>query len=98
MKNMNENIPEYYPLTHAQKRIYYDEKIFPGTGWANNSWLVRYKEVLDFNLISQAIKKAVLKNDGLRLRIVEFDFEQEPQQYISSYKDISIYYCLKNFL
>ena len=46
MKKMNGNIPEYYPLTHAQKRIYYDEKIFPGTGWANNTWLVKYKEIL----------------------------------------------------
>ena len=33
-----------------------------------------------------------MKNEGLRLRIVEFDFDPEPLQYLSPYKKISVDY------
>jgi amino acid adenylation domain-containing protein len=79
-----------YPLTHAQKRIFYDEIIFSGTGWANNILIIRYKEKIDFKLLSEAINMVVKINDGLRLRIVEFGSENEPQQYISPYREISL--------
>ncbi len=51
----------YYPLTHAQKRIYYDEIKYPGTSWANNAFLVRYKEKLDLALLSRAINCTIKK-------------------------------------
>jgi hypothetical protein len=92
MNHIPEYKKKYFPITHAQKRIYYDEKIFPGTSWANNSWLVKYKKILDFNLLSQAINQVVKKNDGLRLRILELDIENEPQQYISPYEEIPVDY------
>ncbi|MFC2146129.1 amino acid adenylation domain-containing protein, partial [Acidobacteriota bacterium] len=92
MKKKNENTPKYYPLTHSQKRIYYEEKIYPGTGWANIPLIIKYREKIDLDLLSKAINVAVRKNDGLRLRIVEFDYEHGPSQYISPYRELSIDY------
>ena len=92
MKKMPENSSKHYPLTHAQKRIYYDEKKYSGTSWANNAFAIRYKHELDFERLSRAINIAIKKNDGLRLRIIEFDFEHGPLQYVSPYKEITIDY------
>jgi amino acid adenylation domain-containing protein/thioester reductase-like protein/non-ribosomal peptide synthase protein (TIGR01720 family) len=92
MKKMNENRPKYYPLTHAQKRVYYDIKKYPDACWANIGFLVKYKKQLDFNLITKAINKAVYKNEGIRMRIVEFDYDPQPSQYVSDYKEISLDY------
>jgi amino acid adenylation domain-containing protein/thioester reductase-like protein len=81
-----------YPLTHAQKRIYYDTIIHPDAPWANISFLVKYKKKLDFKLLERSINKAVQENDGLRLRIMEFDFEPEPLQDVAPYKEQSFDY------
>jgi bacitracin synthase 3 len=72
----------YYPLTHAQKRIYYDEKLHPGTAVSTQAFIVRYKKQLERNVLEQAISNVIRKNDGFRIRIVEFDYEAEPLQYI----------------
>ncbi len=88
MKNIAGDKRIYHPLTHAQKRIYYDEIKFPGTGWAIIGYIVRYKEELDFNLLTKAINNVVLRNEGLCLRIVEI--EHEIFQYPSPYKEISV--------
>ncbi len=60
MNNVPENQTKYYPLTHAQKRIYYEEKMSPGTDFANIALVVKYKESMDLNLLEKAINKAIL--------------------------------------
>ncbi|UCH97677.1 MAG: AMP-binding protein, partial [Candidatus Aminicenantes bacterium] len=75
-----------YPLTHAQKRIYYTEKTYPHTGCNTLAFTVRYGEILDRSLLEAAIHNAILKNDALRLQIVEFDFLPEPYQYAAPYQ------------
>jgi iturin family lipopeptide synthetase B len=80
----------YYPLTHAQKRIYYDEKIHPGTSAGTQAFLVKYREILDKPLLEEAVNKVILKNEGFRLRIVEFELASDPSQYVSPYKKISL--------
>ncbi|NIM16561.1 MAG: amino acid adenylation domain-containing protein [Candidatus Aminicenantes bacterium] len=86
MKKNAEDKRRYYPLTHAQKRIYYDEKIHPGTSAGTQAFIVRYKEILDKKLLEQAISKVILKNEGFRLRMVEI--EHEPAQYIAPFREI----------
>ncbi|MCP5051522.1 MAG: AMP-binding protein, partial [bacterium] len=81
---------KYYPLTHAQKRIYYDEKLHPGTSISTQAFIVRYNKILDWELMEQAISNVILKNDGFRLRIVELDYE--PRQYVTEYTEHSFDY------
>ncbi|UCH98534.1 MAG: amino acid adenylation domain-containing protein [Candidatus Aminicenantes bacterium] len=80
------SIETCYPLSHAQKRIYYLEKIYPNTACHTLTFSIRYNEILARPLLEKAINQAILKNDGLRLRIVEFDIQEEPLQYISSFE------------
>jgi amino acid adenylation domain-containing protein/non-ribosomal peptide synthase protein (TIGR01720 family) len=75
-----------YPLTHAQKRVYYTEKMYPHTGCNSLAFTVRYGEILDRNRMEAAIHNVILKNDALRLRIVEFDLLPEPYQYVAPYR------------
>ncbi|MCU0289168.1 MAG: condensation domain-containing protein, partial [Acidobacteria bacterium] len=72
----------YYPLSHAQKRIYYMDKRYVGAPVANLGTVFRYAQVLDMNLLEIAINKVIEKNDALRLRIIESPFEKEPIQYV----------------
>ncbi len=88
MNKISDETTDFYPLTHAQKRIYYEEKLNPGTNWANTGFVVKYKEQLDLNLMARAINLVVKKNEGLRLRIVSGDMG--PEQYVSPYKDVPI--------
>jgi amino acid adenylation domain-containing protein len=75
-----------YPLSHAQRRIYYTGKIFPDTACNNVCFTVRYREILDKQLLEKAINYTIRGNDALRLRILEMDFQDEPLQYISVFK------------
>jgi non-ribosomal peptide synthetase component F/acyl carrier protein len=74
--------------------IYYNEKRYPDTAAYNLAHTVRYPGTLDNNLLEKAINTVLLKNEGLRLRIVEIPTETSiaPAQYISDYKEISIDY------
>jgi amino acid adenylation domain-containing protein len=77
--------PTCYPLSHPEKRIYYTEKTFPGATCNNAPFTVRYGEILDKELLEQAINIVLRRNETLRLRIVEFDPQREPVQYIAPY-------------
>ncbi|MCX6580883.1 MAG: amino acid adenylation domain-containing protein [Candidatus Aminicenantes bacterium] len=79
-------VEKCYPLSHAQGRIYYTEKRYHGTPVATLGFIVRYEETLDMELLETAINRVLEKNDGLRLRIVEFPFEKEPRQYVAPYE------------
>jgi amino acid adenylation domain-containing protein len=78
--------PPFYPLSHPQKRIYYTEKVYTGTTCNTLAFTVRYNEIPDKQVLEQAINRVIQKNDALRLRIVTFDFLDEPLQYISPFK------------
>jgi len=79
-----ENNVVYYPLTHPQIGIWYTEKLYPGTSMGNISATVRLKEGIDYPILEKAINKFIEKNDGIRLRFTEIDYESK--QYISEYK------------
>ncbi len=79
----------YYPLSHSQKMLYFNEKILPGKAFNNLFFTVQYPGTLDPGLLQQTINKVLLKNPGLRLRIVELDLGSsiEPAQYVSEYEE-----------
>ena len=75
-------------LTHAQKRIWYIEKIYPNTSLYNIGGTVRIKGYVDFNLLEAALNIFIKKNEGVRLQIVEQN--GEGMQYVSEFKEQSI--------
>jgi amino acid adenylation domain-containing protein len=82
----------YYPLSHSQKMLYFNEKILPGKAFNNLFFTVKYPGTADPGLLQQAINTALLKNPGLRLRIVELDLGSsiEPAQYVAEHKDCQL--------
>ncbi|WP_432409016.1 amino acid adenylation domain-containing protein [Wukongibacter sp. M2B1] len=69
-----------YPLTHPQKRIWYIEKIYPGTSVNNIGGTVRAEGDIDYEALERAIYQFVEDNDGVRTRLKEVD--GQPLQYI----------------
>ncbi len=82
------NIHNLLPLTHPQKRIWYIEKIYPGTPLYNIGGPIRIKGIVDFELLEKTINIFIKKNEGLRLRITEK--EGESGQYLVDYKEVKI--------
>ncbi|MCK5197924.1 MAG: amino acid adenylation domain-containing protein [Spirochaetales bacterium] len=77
-----------YPLSHPQKRIWYSEKLHPGTNIFNLSFTFRFDGQVDFSLLEKAINRVIQTNDGLRTRFREV--EGSPVQYIWEYTPITI--------
>jgi len=83
---------KYYPLSQAQKMMYYTDIKYPGTGSNNLCGTKRYTEIIDKELLEKAINIILYRNPGLRLRFVEIDYESstQPLQYFSKYVEQSI--------
>ncbi|MBD0378727.1 non-ribosomal peptide synthetase [Paenibacillus sedimenti] len=79
-----------HPLTHAQKRIWYTEKFYPGTSISNLGGTFNLKdENLNYGLLNQAILEFVRLNDSIRLRVQD-EHSSEPRQYIASFTPFEI--------
>lgn len=92
----------FYPLTHAQRRIWYTEKFYPGTSVSNLSGFGKLKSAsgIDSGLLTEAIRKFVRTNDTMRFRLM-FEGEDEPKQYIAEDEPFQIEYldgCGGSFL
>jgi hypothetical protein len=81
----------YYPLTHAQKRIWYTEQFYPGTSISTLGGFAKLQseEGIDSFLLMEAIQHFIRLNDSIRLRLVP-DNEGEPGQYVSEYQHVDI--------
>lgn len=77
-----------YSLTHPQKRIWYVERTFPGTGVANIAATVRIRENVDYCALEKALNHVVKINEAMRTRIIEQG--STPVQYFSFYEDFKI--------
>lgn len=77
-----------FPLSHAEKRIYLTERLHPGSTMWNLPYLVRFHGKMDENLMTEAIRRVVRANQGLRLRFVEVD--GEIRQYVSDDGEIAV--------
>ena len=72
-----------YNLTHPQQRIWYTEKMHPGTGMWNNAGTLKIKGQIDYALLECALNITLEENDSIRLRIgVE---KGAPYQYVAPF-------------
>ena len=78
----------YYPLTHAQKRIFYTERFYPGTSISNLGGFARLRSVsgLSPSLLVDVLQEYIRQTDSLRLRLVYRNEQEEPVQYIKPYE------------
>ena len=78
----------YYPLTHAQKRVFYTERFYPGTSISNLGGFARLRSASGLNpsLVVDVLQAYIRQTDSLRLRLVYRDEEEEPVQYIKPYE------------
>ncbi|CAN2253789.1 surfactin non-ribosomal peptide synthetase SrfAA [Bacillus vallismortis] len=81
----------FYPLTDAQKRIWYTEKFYPHTSISNLAGIGKLvsTEKVDWVLVEEAIQTFIRRNDAMRLRL-RLDENGEPVQYISEYRPVDI--------
>jgi tyrocidine synthetase-3 len=80
-----------YPLTEAQKRIWYTERFYPGTSISNIGGNISFKTKLpyDAELMKRAINHYVRLHDTMRLRMIN-DPGSEPTQYVSDYAPFEV--------
>lgn len=81
-------VKPHYNLTHPQKRIWYSEKLHPGTGMWNNAGTMKIRGSVDYSLLEKAFCLFVKQNDAVRIRIGVQD--GVPYQYITEYKPFSV--------
>ncbi len=74
-----------YPLSHPQRRIWYSEKLHPGTSMWNIAGTLKIKGKLNLEYIEKAVLAFIEKNDTIRLRITEVN--GVPFQYIAPFTD-----------
>lgn len=91
MKNV---IRDLFPITHAQKRIWYSEQIYPGTSASTLAFTIKYQRLLDYSLLDEAISLVLRRNDGLRLRIsAGQELSPAPiNQYVGDYAPVQLPY------
>ncbi|MBN2105047.1 amino acid adenylation domain-containing protein [bacterium] len=70
-----------YPLTHAQKRIWYAEKKYSDSNLWNIIFTHDFLGAVDVDLMRRAIMTCIRSNDGLRLQFNEAN--GNVQQYVS---------------
>ncbi|WP_018753423.1 non-ribosomal peptide synthetase [Paenibacillus sanguinis] len=73
----------YYPLTHAQKRIWYIENLYPDTSLNIIGGLIRINGNVNLDLLEEAIQRFIENNEGIRLQLHQEG--NEVQQYVQLY-------------
>ena len=80
---MNRVDRKLHPLTRPQLRELITEKTNPGTPFANCPLSVMLERP-DYGRLEQAIHATLARHDGVRLRLVEVDFDY--RQYVAAYE------------
>ncbi|KAA9008679.1 amino acid adenylation domain-containing protein [Paenibacillus spiritus] len=79
---------QMYSLSHSQKRFWYTDKIYPGTGVGNVILESHLKERVDLHQFEQALNQTVMQNDALRLKVEERDGTLV--QYVSDFEPVKL--------
>ena len=77
-----------YALTHPQKRIWYTEKLHPGTGMWSIAGTIKIKGTIDIEKLGRAVNMFLRDNESARLRIGSDG--DEPYQFFSDYREIKV--------
>ncbi|MDS0528397.1 condensation domain-containing protein, partial [Clostridium sp. SHJSY1] len=83
-----EQINKKINITHPQKRILYNEMLFPNTSMHNIVSKINIKGNLEIHILEEAINIIIKKNDSFRLKFYEED--GNIYQYVDKYKAIDI--------
>ncbi|WP_045926269.1 surfactin non-ribosomal peptide synthetase SrfAA [Bacillus siamensis] len=81
----------FYPLTNAQKRIWYTEKFYPNTSISNLAGFGKLisEDGVQAHIVEKAIQEFVRRHESMRIRL-RLDDEGEPVQYVSEYHPLTI--------
>ncbi|MEC3841991.1 surfactin non-ribosomal peptide synthetase SrfAA [Bacillus amyloliquefaciens] len=81
----------FYPLTNAQKRIWYTEKFYPNTSISNLAGFGKLisEDGVEAHFVEKAIQEFVRHHESMRIRL-RLDDEGEPVQYVSEYRPLTI--------
>lgn len=81
----------FYPLTNAQKRIWYTEKFYPNTSISNLAGFGKLisDDGVQAHYVEKAIQEFVRRYESMRIRL-RLDDEGEPVQYVSEYRPLTI--------
>ncbi|KEI95363.1 amino acid adenylation protein [Clostridium botulinum A2B7 92] len=82
------NVNEKFEITHPQKRIWYNEILFPNMPMHNIVSKIDIGSNLDVQLLEKTINLIIKKNDSLRLKFCEE--EGKIYEYVEEYKYIDI--------
>jgi len=77
-----------YNLTRPQQRIWYSEKLHPGTGMWNNAGTLKIRGDIDYTLLKKALCMFIQENEAARIRIGVKG--TVPYQYVVEYNDFDI--------
>ncbi|WP_010494492.1 non-ribosomal peptide synthetase [Paenibacillus elgii] len=82
---MNATPSGTFPLTQAQKRIWFMQKMHPDSGFMNFGLSVKFLTHVSSELLKKAVAQFILENDSIRLSITTSasDDPGMPRQYIS---------------
>lgn len=75
---MKVDATEYFPITHAQKRIWYTEKIHPDTSASTLAFTVKYNHLLNMDLLEKAELSFGLNKDNrivARSKVLQIESE-----------------------
>ncbi|MCP3781444.1 non-ribosomal peptide synthetase [Paenibacillus sp. MZ03-122A] len=79
-----DQLKRYYTLTHAQKRVWNTERIFPEQPLHNIGGSILISGQVQFDLLEKAIHAFIARNDALCLSFIET--EGEVRQYKKEYR------------
>lgn len=79
-----------FPLTNAQKRIWYTDLLYPNTTTCILSGAIPLRGQINVDILQQAIQQVIQQNDAFRIRIVNEN--GEVKQYIAPYRFEEIEY------
>jgi amino acid adenylation domain-containing protein/non-ribosomal peptide synthase protein (TIGR01720 family) len=79
---------KYLSLSNPQLRIWYTENMHPDTAINCIGGIIIFKGKMDLNILQQAIKNCIKKNEALRLQLIEID--GEIRQFVPVYQDVPL--------
>ncbi|MGG3181746.1 amino acid adenylation domain-containing protein, partial [Priestia megaterium] len=78
-----------FPLTHAQKRMWYTEAIFPDTSLSNVAVKVTFDEIINTSILEKSLQALVYSQETLRVQLSNRE-TSEPVQYVVEYQPFNV--------
>ncbi len=75
---------EYELLTHAQRRIWYNESLYPNTSINIIGGYVRIYGQINLEVLDRAIQRMIKSNDGFQIRLIKGN--EDIKQYFEQYR------------